>query len=145
MTAVEVRNLTVVADGYPIVRGLSLTAAPGEWVGFIAPPDQLTLLFQVLDGTVLPTEGEIWYYNEPPRRASERRLLEVVDSEQMLPSPAPILLLPHATKLPFPSLEQTILIGLPPSRLFIETIYKIFSNNYKLIDIHTSSREVHVE
>jgi hypothetical protein len=110
--AVEIRDLTVFVDKYPIVRGLNLTIAPAEWAVFVGHPSDLRRLSLVLMGSSLPEEGEIFYYNEPPRRALERNIIELwspaTDALVMMPS-APILLTFATLSLSF-TLFQTFLI-----------------------------------
>jgi hypothetical protein len=110
--AVEIRDLTVFVDKYPIVRGLNLTLAPAEWAVFVGHPSDLRRLSLVLMGNSLPEEGEIFYYNEPPRRALERNIIELwspaTDALIMMPS-APILLTFATLPLSF-TLFQTFLI-----------------------------------
>lgn len=110
--AVEIRDLTVFVDKYPIVRGLNLTIAPAEWAVFVGHPSDLRCLSLVLMGSSLPEEGEIFYYNEPPRRALERNIIGLwspaTDALVMMPS-APILLT-FATLPPSFTLFQTFLI-----------------------------------
>jgi hypothetical protein len=110
--AVEIRDLTVFVDKYPIVRGLNLTIAPAEWAVFVGHPSDLRRLSLVLMGSSLPEEGEIFYYNEPPRRALERNIIELwspaTDALVMMPS-TPILLTFATLPLSF-TLFQTFLI-----------------------------------
>jgi hypothetical protein len=110
--AVEIRDLTVFVDKYPIVRGLNLTIAPAEWAVFVGHPSDLRRLSLVLMGSSLPEEGEIFYYNEPPRRALERNIIGLwspaTDALVMMPS-APILLTFATLPLSF-TLFQTFLI-----------------------------------
>jgi len=110
--AVEIRDLTVFVDKYPIVRGLNLTIAPAEWAVFVGHPSDLHRLSLVLMGSSLPEEGEIFYYNEPPRRALERNIIGLwspaTDALVMMPS-APILLTFATLPLSF-TLFQTFLI-----------------------------------
>jgi hypothetical protein len=110
--AVEIRDLTVFVDKYPIVRGLNLTIAPAEWAVFVGHLSDLRRLSLVLMGSSLPEEGEIFYYNEPPRRALERNIIELwspaTGALAMMPS-APILLTFATLPLSF-TLFQTFLI-----------------------------------
>jgi hypothetical protein len=110
--AVEIRDLTVFVDKYPIVRGLNLTIAPAEWAVFVGHPSDLRRLSLVLMGSSLPEEGEIFYYNEPPRRALERNIIELwspaTDALVMMPS-TPILLTFATLPISF-TLFQTFLI-----------------------------------
>jgi hypothetical protein len=110
--AVEIRDLTVFVDKYPIVRGLNLTIAPAEWAVFVGHPSDLRRLSLVLMGSSLPEEGEIFYYNEPPRRALERNIIGLwspaTDALVMMPS-TPILLTFATLPLSF-TLFQTFLI-----------------------------------
>jgi hypothetical protein len=102
----------VFVDKYPIVRGLNLTIAPAEWAVFVGHPSDLRRLSLVLMGSSLPEEGEIFYYNEPPRRALERNIIGLwspaTDALVMMPS-APILLTFATLPLSF-TLFQTFLI-----------------------------------
>jgi hypothetical protein len=110
--AVEIRDLTVFVDKYPIVRGLNLTIAPAEWAVFVGHPSDLRRLSLVLMGSSLPEEGEIFYYNEPPRRALERNIIGLwspaTDALVMMPS-TPILLTFATLPISF-TLFQTFLI-----------------------------------
>ncbi|GEM_PF-533959 len=125
--AVEIRDLTVFVDKYPIVRGLNLTIAPAEGAVFVGHPSDLRRLSLILMGSSLPEEGEIFYYNEPPRRALERNIIELwsptTDALATMPS-APILLT-FATLPPSFISFQTLLIlttniNFPPFKSIID-------------------------
>ncbi|MFA0733211.1 MAG: hypothetical protein LKKZDAJK_002789 [Candidatus Fervidibacter sp.] len=119
MSAIEIRDLTVLAGKYPLLSRFNLTVEPGETAVFTGHPSDLRHLLQVLSGVTLPEEGEILYYNEPPRRAIERGIVEICFPNAhhfSLPS-SPILIVLEPSPL-LPSTQQTIL-NLSP-RLFIE-------------------------
>lgn len=123
MSAIEIRDLTVLVDKYPLLSQFNLTVEPGEIAVFAGYPSDLHHLLQILSGAVLPEEGEILYYNEPPRRALERGIVELCFSNVhhlSLPS-SPILIVLES--LPFlPPPQQTVLSL--SSRSFIEQFNK---------------------
>ncbi|MGQ9463860.1 MAG: hypothetical protein ACUVTP_12595 [Candidatus Fervidibacter sp.] len=75
MIAVEIRDLVVESERYPIVKGLNLTVEEGEQVGILGDLNDAVSLLKVFSGVTLPTSGEIWIYNMPPRQALQRGLI----------------------------------------------------------------------
>ncbi len=80
MTAVEIRNLVVEVNGYPVVDGLTMDIDEGDCVGVIGDRQDVLLLFRVISGFSLPMSGEIWVYNLPPRQAYQRALISLYES-----------------------------------------------------------------
>ncbi|MER3500954.1 MAG: hypothetical protein C4295_05655 [Candidatus Fervidibacterota bacterium] len=80
MTAVEIRNLVVEVNGYPVVDGLTMDIDEGDCVGVIGDHQDVLLLFRVISGFSLPMSGEIWVYNLPPRQAYQRALISLYES-----------------------------------------------------------------
>lgn len=80
MTAVEIRNLVVEVNGYPVVDGLTMDIDEGDCVGVIGDHQDVLLLFRVISGFSLPMSGEIWVYNVPPRQAYQRALISLYES-----------------------------------------------------------------
>ncbi|MFA0752126.1 MAG: hypothetical protein SLRJCFUN_002529 [Candidatus Fervidibacter sp.] len=110
MSAIEIRDLTVLVDKYPLLSQFNLTVEPGETVVFAGYPSDLYHLLQVLSGAILPEEGEILYYNEPPRRALERGIIEICFPNAhhlSLPSSPILITLELSPFLPQP--QQTVL------------------------------------
>ncbi len=138
--AVEIRNLTVMVDKYPLISQFNLAVEPGKGTIFVGYPADLYYFLQVLSGNTLPDDGEILYYNEPPRRAWERGLIEVWSPDSSNISsipPSPILIIFQPTfTLPAP-IWQTFLALVPPYHLpFIKDINK--SSN--IIEINNLTR-----
>jgi len=80
VTAVEIRNLVVEVNGYPVVDGLTMDIDEGDCVGVIGDHQDVLLLFRVISGFSLPMSGEIWVYNLPPRQAYQRALISLYES-----------------------------------------------------------------
>ncbi|MEH1012381.1 ABC transporter ATP-binding protein [Micromonospora sp. CPCC 206060] len=76
--AVEVRDLWVRLGGAPILAGVDLTVAPGEWVTVIGPngAGKSTLLRVV--GGLLPPSGEVRLHGTPIDRLRRRDRARVV-------------------------------------------------------------------
>ncbi len=134
MTAMEIRDLVVKVDGYPIVNGLTLIVEEGERVGIVGEYRDALFVMNILSGFTLPDSGEIWVYNMPPRQALQRGLINY----QLAPidtHPAPMQLITHdATSQPY----STNVIIRPLS--YIEFFNKIIHNNYKIIDLTLERR-----
>ncbi len=130
MTAIEIQDLTVEVNGYPIVEGLNLTIEEGECVGIFGPPPDARALIHVLGGLLLPTGGAVWVYNEPPRQALERGLIQILSPlTEELPS-APVVLADSPSFVPPSSKSQTIVCA----PRFIDLFYKSFiEKSYKSI------------
>lgn len=79
MNAVEIIDLIVKIDGFPVISRLNLLVDEGEEVGIMCENYPSTLI-KVFYGFELPDSGEIWFYNLPPRQAFARNLV----SPQML-------------------------------------------------------------
>ena len=75
MIAVEIQNLVVEVDGCPVINDLTLTVEEGKRVGIVGDYEDAVALMDVLSGLTLPTSGEIWVYNMPPRQALQRGLI----------------------------------------------------------------------
>lgn len=136
MTAIEIHDLVLEVNGYPIINGLSLTVEEGERVGIVGPPGSgAEFLLKMLCGQLLPTSGAIWIYNEPPRRALERgfiQLLTLSEQTHLTPHaflPTPILLADFTPFLSFPTPKcQTILFATTQS---IENFYEFIEKFYR--------------
>jgi zinc transport system ATP-binding protein len=68
MPAIEVRDLSFVYDGPPVLEGVSLEVAVGEFLGIVGPNagGKSTLLKLIL-GLLEPTHGEVRVLGRPPR------------------------------------------------------------------------------
>ncbi len=85
--AVSVRALDVTLDGTHVLRGVDLTASPGEWVNIIGPNGAgKTTLLRALLGLV-PFSGEIDIngLSEERRRAARARKLAYVPQTPVIP------------------------------------------------------------
>ena len=137
MTAMEIRDLVIKVDGYPIVNGLTLTVEEGEQVGIIGNHQDALVVVNTLSGLTLPEGGEIWIYNLPPRQALQRGLINYVNqsSVQVDTFPNPVLLLTQATS---PQAYVNIIVH-PMSHIevFNEPIHK----NYKFINLALGRRD----
>lgn len=93
MIALEIRDLVVELERYPIVKGLNLTVEEGEQVGILGDLNDAVSLLKVFSGVTLPTSGEIWIYNMPPRQALQRGLIFYTTQPNLTQlTPATILL-----------------------------------------------------
>lgn len=135
MTMMEIRDLVVKVDGYPIVNGLTLTVEEGERVGIIGDYSDALLVMNILCGLTLPDSGEIWIYNLPPRQALQRGLINYTyQSTSTNTLPIPMLLITNITSSQHHSVN-VIIHPLSP----IEVFNKSIQNNYKFINL-TSKR-----
>jgi ABC-type uncharacterized transport system ATPase subunit len=75
MTALEILNLTVEVDGYPVLNNLTLTVEEGEHISIVGDHNDAKAVLEVFSGQTLPISGEIWVYNLPPRQAFQRGLI----------------------------------------------------------------------
>ncbi|MEU4774756.1 ABC transporter ATP-binding protein [Micromonospora sp. NPDC023644] len=87
--AVEVRDLHVRLDGTPILAGVDLTVAPGEWVTVIGPngAGKSTLLRAV--GGLLPAPGAVSLFGTPSealRRRDRARVVATVAQSPVVPA-----------------------------------------------------------
>lgn len=104
MIAVEVQDLVVESEGYPIVKGLNLTIEEGDQVGILGDLNDAAALLKVLSGATLPTSGEIWVYNMPPRQALQRGLVSYAIQPNLIQTtPAIVLLTPSFHSFAFQS------------------------------------------
>ncbi len=78
MVAIEIRDLVVEVDKYPIVDGLTLDIGEREHVPILGTPEDAMTILYVLSGILLPSSGEIWIYNLPPRQAYQRGLIRLL-------------------------------------------------------------------
>lgn len=81
MTDVTARGLTVAYDGVPVVDGVDLRAASGEWLGLIGPNGSgKTTVLRALAGTIVGA-GEVRVGGDDPtalgHRARSRRVARV--------------------------------------------------------------------
>lgn len=92
--AVEVRDLHVRLDGTPILGGVDLTVAQGEWVTVIGPngAGKSTLLRAV--GGLLPAPGAISLFGTPSealRRRDRARVVATVAQSPVVPAGMSVL------------------------------------------------------
>ncbi|MDW8029300.1 MAG: hypothetical protein RMK94_13010 [Armatimonadota bacterium] len=76
MVAVEIYELIVKIDGFPVINKLNLLINEGDSIDISCENFPLTLL-RILCGFELPDIGEIWFYNLPPRQAFLRSLISL--------------------------------------------------------------------
>jgi iron complex transport system ATP-binding protein len=91
--AVEVRDLHVRLGGAPILAGVDLSVAPGEWVAVIGPngAGKSTLLRAV--GGLLPAPGAISLFGTPSealRRRDRARVVATVAQSPVVPAGMPV-------------------------------------------------------
>lgn len=136
MTAMEIIDLVVKVDGYPVVNGLTLNVEEGERVGIVGDFHDASFVMNILCGFTLPDSGEIWIYNLPPRQALQRGLVSYI--QQSIPTdslPTPMLLSTNiATSQPC---DNNIIIHPLP---YIEIFNKLIHNNYKFINLTSRRR-----
>ena len=137
MTAVEIRDLVVKVDGYPIVNGLTLIIEEGERVGIVGDSRDALSVMNTLCGFTLPDSGEIWVYNLPSRQALQRGLISCTSQSTLDAPPIPVLLIAHSRPL-FQPHSNVVIHSLPPIGSFDELIH----NNYKFINLNPERRNV---
>lgn len=140
MIAMEIRDLVVKVDGYPIVDDLTLTVEEGELIGIMGDYQDALAVMNTLCGFTLPDSGEIWIYNMPPRQALQRGLINYIfQSGSMDSLPAPTVLITHNTFRSH-TLSANIIIQLLPH---IEFPDKSIYNNYnKIVNLISRRRNI---
>lgn len=131
MTAMEIRDLVVKVDGYPIVNGLTLAVEEGERIGIVGDYRDTLFVMDTLCGLVLPDSGEIWIYNMPPRQAFQRGLINYIHQSSPTDSlPIPTILITHNATIQLYN-TNVVIQPLP----YIEFFNKFIQNNYKIINL----------
>ncbi len=127
----EIRDLVVEVEGYPVVDGLTLTVEEGEKVGIVGDYHNALTVLHVLTGLLLPTNGDVWIYNLPARQAYQRGLVRYIPSPTLnsdaLSAPTPVV---ATTSLPTSTTNAGLLLFIAPNIDFPD---KSIEKNYKLI------------
>jgi ABC-type branched-subunit amino acid transport system ATPase component len=110
MTALEVLNLTVEVDGYPVLNNLTLTVKEGEHIRITGDHNDAEAVLEVFSGQTLPVSGEVWIYNLPPRQAFQRGLIcHTINTFESSPTVLAIdSLIPSSQKESFIIIRPTI-------------------------------------
>ena len=92
--AIEAKGVRVSLGGAPILHGIDLSIAAGEWVTIIGPngAGKSTLLRAV--GGLVPFRGEVWLHGTPVARLSRReraRLIATVPQNPEIPAGMAVL------------------------------------------------------
>jgi len=132
--AVEIQNLVVEVDGCPVINDLTLTVEEGKRVGIVGDYKDAVALMDVLSGLTLPTSGEIWVYNMPPRQALQRGLIHYALNTQH-PEPSLVLV---TNLLSLPSQTESA-VAIHP---FIEFFNELIEKFYILIELTPKRRDV---
>jgi len=127
MTAVEIQNLVVEVDGYPVINDLTLTVEEGKRIGIVGDYSDAVVVLDVLSGLTLPASGEIWVYNMPPRQALQRGLIQYAHNTQHL-EPSLVLV---TNLLSLPSRTESA-IAIHP---FIEFFNKFIEKFYISVEL----------
>jgi ABC-type branched-subunit amino acid transport system ATPase component len=123
VTALEIQNLTVEVNGYPIINNLTLTVDEGKRIGIVGDFRDAEAVLDVFSGQTLPTSGEIWFYNMPPRQAFQRGLIQCEPNLQPLEASLALV----TNQLSFPShIEAAIVVVYPLIEFFNELIEKFY-------------------
>lgn len=89
MNAIEVRDLTVVLGGKPVVNGVDATVAEGEWIALIGPNGAgKTTLLRAMAGLV-PFTGEVALRGRSIRELGRTELARIVAVVPQEPSTPP--------------------------------------------------------
>ncbi|MFA0741275.1 MAG: hypothetical protein DFNUSKGM_001385 [Candidatus Fervidibacter sacchari] len=134
MIAVEIQNLVVEVDGCPVINDLTLTVEEGKRVGIVGDYEDAVALMDVLSGLTLPTSGEIWVYNMPPRQALQRGLIHYALNTQH-PEPSLVLV---TNLLSLPSQTESA-VAIHP---FIEFFNELIEKFYILVELTPKRRDV---
>jgi ABC-type Mn2+/Zn2+ transport system ATPase subunit len=122
VTAVEIQNLVVEVDGYPVINNLTLTVEEGKRVGIMGDYSDAVAVLDVFSGLTLPASGEIWVYNMPPRQALQRGLIHYAPNTQH-PEPSLVLV---TNLLPSQSQAEPAVAIHPFIEFFNELIEKFY-------------------
>lgn len=135
VTALEIQNLTVEVDGYPIINNLTLTVDEGKRIGIVGDFRDAEAVLDVFSGQTLPTSGEIWFYNMPPRQAFQRGLIQCEPNLQPLEASLALV----TNQLSFPSHIEAAIVVVHP---LIEFFNELFEKFYILIKLTPSRSDV---
>lgn len=136
MTAMEILDLVIKVDGYPVVNGLTLNVEEGERVGIVGDFPDALFVMNTICGLTLPDNGEIWIYNLPPRQALQRGLISYIQQPiKMDSSPIPVVLSTYPVTSQF--YDNSVVIH--PSS--IEVFNRLIYNNYKYKLVNLISRK----
>jgi ABC-type hemin transport system ATPase subunit len=122
VTALEIQNLIVEVNGYPIINNLTLTVDEGKRIGIVGDFRDAEAVLDVFSGQTLPTSGEIWFYNMPPRQAFQRGLIQCEPNLQPLEASLALV----TNQLSFPSHIEAIVVVHPLIEFFNELIEKFY-------------------
>ncbi len=133
MKALEINDLTVRSEAYPIVEGLNLSADEGETVVINGPSPLSRQLLRVIGGLTAPARGSVLIYGQPARYALIRGLVQLIEGPHGTEpvSICPVLLLwnfPVPTVIP----PQQVLVIAPP---FIKSDLITIGNVNKWINV----------
>lgn len=131
MTTMEILDLVIKVDGYPIVNGLTFNVEEGERVGIVGDFLDALFVMNTLCGLTLPDSGEIWIYNLPPRQALQRGLISYIQQPTSIDSSPTSVVLSTYTAVS-QSHDNNVIIH-PLSH--IEVFNKPIRSNYKFISL----------
>jgi ABC-type hemin transport system ATPase subunit len=134
VTALEIQNLIVEVNGYPIINNLTLTVDEGKRIGIVGDFRDAEAVLDVFSGQTLPTSGEIWFYNMPPRQAFQRGLIQCEPNLQSLEASLALV----TNQLSFPSHTGAIVVVHP----LIEFFNRFIEKFYILIKLTPSRSDV---
>ncbi len=134
VTALEIQNLVIEVDGYPAINNLTLTVEEGKRIVIVGDFKDAEVVLDVFSGQTLPTSGEIWVYNMPPRQASQRGLIQYEPSNQPLETSMVLV----TKQLVYLSHKEAIIVVQPLIEFFDELIEKF----YILIKLTSSRSDV---
>ncbi len=132
MTALEILNLTVEVNGYPVLDNLTLTVEEGQHISIAGNRNDAEAVLEVFSGQTLPISGEIWVYNLPPRQAFQRGL--ICHTINTFESSSTILAIDSL--IPSPQKESFVIVC-PTINLFNKFIQKF----YKFVELTIERRD----
>jgi len=133
MTALEILNLTVEVNRYPVLDNLTLTVEEGEYISIVGNRNDAEAVLEVFSGQTLPISGEIWIYNLPPRQAFQRGL--ICHAINTFESSSTVLVIDSL--IPSPQKESFVIVH-PTINLFNKSIQKF----HKPIEIVIERRDM---
>ena len=91
MTAIELKDVTVVYNHLPALKDVTITVEEGTFLGLIGPNGGgKTTILKLILGLIKPKQGEVKVFGEPPEHARSRGLVGYVPQQPLVDLDFPV-------------------------------------------------------